>query len=81
MKLFEATKINLWKNTVSTTKWFYSLEDKHLMKFVMFDIEDFYLSIPQDLLNKALNMLFITKEKHYSLVAPKEHGFDVIIST
>ena len=38
-KLFEATKINQWKNTVSVFKWFNSLEDKHLMKFVMLDIE------------------------------------------
>ena len=25
MKLFEATKINQWKNTVSAIKWFHSL--------------------------------------------------------
>ena len=54
-KLFQATKINQWKNTVSAIKWFNSLKDKHLMKFVMFDIKDFYPSITQDLLNKALN--------------------------
>ena len=55
MKLFQATKINQWKNTVSAIKWFNSLKDKYLMKFVMFDIKDFYPSITQDLLNKALN--------------------------
>ena len=55
MKLFQATKINQWKNTVSAIKWFNSLKDKHLMKFVMFDIKDFYPSITQDLLNRALN--------------------------
>ena len=55
MKLFQATEINQWKNTVSAIKWFSSLKDKHLMKFVMFDIKDFYPSITQDLLNKALN--------------------------
>ena len=55
MKLFQATKFNQWKNTVSAFKWFNSLKDKHLMKFVMFDIKDFYPSITQDLLNKALN--------------------------
>ena len=41
--------------TVSTIKWFNSLKDKHLMKFVLFDIKDFSPSITQDLLNKALN--------------------------
>ena len=55
MKLFQATKINQWKNTVSAIKWFNSLKDKHLMKLVMFNIKDFYPSIMQDLLNKALN--------------------------
>ena len=55
MKLFQATKINQWKNMVSAIKWFNSLKDKHLMKLVMFNIKDFYPSIMQDLLNKALN--------------------------
>ena len=45
MKLFQATKISQWKNTVSTIKWFNSLKDKHLIKFVTFDIKDFYPSI------------------------------------
>ena len=54
-KLFQATKINQWKSTVSAIKWFNSLKEKHLMKFVMFDIKDFYPSITQDLLNKVLN--------------------------
>ena len=55
MKLFQATKINQWKNTVSAIKWLNSLTDKHLMKFAMFDIKDFYPSITKDLLNKVLN--------------------------
>ena len=55
IKLFQATKINQWKNTVSAIKWFNSLKDKHLIKFVMFDIKDFYPPIAQDLLNKALS--------------------------
>ena len=41
MKLFETTKINQCKNTISTVKWFNLLKDKHLMKSVMFDIKDF----------------------------------------
>ena len=55
MKLFQATKTNQWKNTVSAIKWFNSLKDKHLMKFVRFDIKDFYPSMTQDLLNKVFN--------------------------
>ena len=55
MKLFQATEINQWKNTASAIKWFNLLKDKHLRKFFMFDIKDFYISIAQNLLNKALN--------------------------
>ena len=55
MKLFQSIKINQWKNTVSAIKLFNSLKYKHLMKFFMFDIRDFYTCITQDLLNKALN--------------------------
>ena len=55
MKLFKVTKMNQWKNTVSTIKWFNSLKDKQLIKLVMFDIKDFCPHITQDLLNKALN--------------------------
>ena len=45
MKLVQATKMNQWKNTVTNIKWFNSLKDKHLMKFVMVSIKDFYPSI------------------------------------
>ena len=48
-------KTNQCKNTVSAIKWINSLNNKDLMKFVMFDIKDFCPSITQDLLNKALN--------------------------
>ena len=65
MKLFETTKINQWKNTVSAIKWFNSLKDKHLMKLVMFDIKDFYPSITQYLLNKAVN--FASEYIHISI--------------
>ena len=53
--IFETTKINQWKSTVSAVKWFNSLKDKHLMKFLMFVIKDLYPAITQDLLIKALN--------------------------
>ena len=33
---------------------FQRLEQKHLYKFIMFNIKDFYLSIQEELLNKGL---------------------------
>ena len=84
MKLFETTKINQCKNTVSAIKWINSLNNKDLMKFVMFDVKDFCPSITQDLLNKALNFasecIYISKSdidvihherKSLLLMAPK----------
>ena len=55
MKLFQTTKINQRKHTVSAIKWFNSLKGNHLMKFLMFDIKNFYSSITQDLLSKVLS--------------------------
>ena len=37
---------------VNAIKWFNPLKDKYLMKFVMFDIQDFQRFIKQDLLDK-----------------------------
>ena len=46
--------INHWKNTAGVIEWFKRIEQKHLYKFVMLDIKDFYLSIQEELLNKEL---------------------------
>ena len=71
MKLF-----NQWKNTVSAVKWFNSLKDKHLMKFVMFDIKDFYPSATRDseyilyIFRNVVLMLYITQGNHYFFMVP-----------
>ena len=46
---------NQWKNTASVIDWFKAIKDKHHLNFICFDIEEFYPSISQDLLNKALD--------------------------
>ena len=46
--------INQWKNTARVIEWFKIIEQKHLYKFDMFYIKDFYLSIQDQLLNKCL---------------------------
>ena len=56
MKLFETIKTNQWKTTVSAVKWVNLLKHKYLMKFVMFDMKDFYPCTTRGLLNKALNI-------------------------
>ena len=46
---------NQWKNTAAVINWFTSIENKQHSSFICFDIEEFYPSISQDLLNKALD--------------------------
>ena len=46
--------LNLWRNTDTVIDWFKSICNKHLCKFVVFDIREFYPSITENLLKKAL---------------------------
>ena len=52
-----AKKHNLhqWKNTAAVIDWFKSIKNKERFSFICFDIEEFYPSISQDLLIKALD--------------------------
>ena len=45
---------NLWKSTSNVTNWFIHLTQKSRARFVQFDIESFYPSITEKLLDKAL---------------------------
>ena len=51
----QSTYLNQWKNTANVIDWFTKLENKHLHTFIQFDIVDFYPSISDDLLKKAIN--------------------------
>ena len=46
--------LNQWRNTDTVIEWFESIRNKHLCKFVGFDIREFYPSITENLLKKAL---------------------------
>ena len=50
----EAMGLSQWKNTDTVIDWFKSIRNKHLCKFVVFDIREFYPSITENLLKKAL---------------------------
>lgn len=54
-KVRECSNANQWKNTHAVIKWFPRLENKQSLTFVMFDIVDFYLSISEPLLIRALD--------------------------
>ena len=54
-KISSPTNINQWKNTKSVIDWFRNIKNKQQHSFICFDIVDFYPSISQNLLSRALN--------------------------
>ena len=53
--IIQKTQINQWKNTTSVLNWFNALQHKEYLSFICFDVCDFYPSITEKLLNKALD--------------------------
>ena len=47
--------MNLWKSTNNTIEWFKAIPEKEKHAFITFDVCDFYPSISEDLLLKALD--------------------------
>ena len=52
-KLRHKFNLNQWKNTKDVIYWFKRINEKHLCKFVIFDIKDFYPSIKESLLKQS----------------------------
>ena len=70
--IIQKTQINQWKNTSSVLKWFNNLEHKQTLSFICLDVCDFYSSINEKLLCKALDFA----NKHRPVSA---HERDIII--
>ncbi len=49
------TQTNQWRNSGSVIEWFNKIPDKSKHSFTIFDIVDFYPSISEELLEKAIN--------------------------
>ena len=49
------TMVNQWKNSASVIEWFKSIPNKAQHTFIIFDIAEFYPSIKESLLKKAIN--------------------------
>ena len=58
-KVKDKTKYNHWKNTNDVIKWFGHIPNKKSDTFNAFDICDFYPSITEELLAKALDFHYI----------------------
>ena len=50
-----STNLTQWKNSEETIEWFKQIKNKKTGNFIQFDICNFYLSISNELLNKALD--------------------------
>ncbi|XP_041361021.1 LOW QUALITY PROTEIN: uncharacterized protein LOC121377181 [Gigantopelta aegis] len=55
IQIIKATKVNLWRNTSSAIEWFKNIPEKRKHAFITFDVCNFYPSISEDLLRKALD--------------------------
>ena len=47
-------KVNQWRNTSSVIEWFNNIQDKQEYSFTIFDIQEFYPSISENLLDEAI---------------------------
>ena len=56
--------VNQWKNSTSVIEWFRNLEDKKNSTFIKIDIREFYRSITETILDKAL--LFAKQDHNIS---------------
>ena len=50
----QMTLLNQWKNTKAAINWFKKIKNKRRAKFILFDVEQFYPSIDEELLRKAI---------------------------
>ena len=71
-KIASTSNFNQWKNTTSVIEWFKAIKNKQHHSFICFDIVEFYPSISQDLLSRALDFasaydnITSEKKKHYN---------------
>ena len=76
--------LNQWRTTNTIIDWFKSIRNKQFCKYFVFDIKEFYRSITETELKKALTFaeaqhifqmmtkqLFTTQENHCSLTISK----------
>eukprot|EP00111_Clytia_hemisphaerica_P016700 TCONS_00049516-protein len=62
-KLRVALNLNQWKSTGEVIDWFKNINEKDKYTFMMFDVKDFYPSIKEKLLKKAMKFA----EKHVQI--------------
>ena len=66
-ELIKKLEVNQWKSDKNVIEWFKGIQNKNECKFVVFDIEQFYPSIKETVLLKALEFA-----KLHTKVTPKD---------
>ena len=54
-EILKKTDVNQWKNTSNVINWFNNIENKKDCSFIQFDIKEFYPSITEEILEKAIS--------------------------
>ena len=54
-EILKKTDVNQWKNTSNVINWFNNIENKKDFSFIQFDIKEFYPSITEEILEKAIS--------------------------
>jgi hypothetical protein len=70
-KIRSTTDVNQWINSQSVINWFKEIEHKSRYNFVSFDVVDFYPSITEDLLDKAIawaKTIVNISDEHVSII-------------
>ena len=74
-KLVNIKEVNQWKNTSSVPQWFERLANKSDLAFICFDVVEFYPSISEALLNRALDFasehLIISASERQTIINSK----------
>lgn len=63
------TGLNQWNNSTSVTEWFTAINEKSHHTFISFDIAEFYPSISENLLQRAISWA----KKHTTITEKDEH--------
>ena len=54
-EILKKTDVNQWKNTSNVINWFNNIENKKDCSFIQYDIKEFYPSITEEILEKAIS--------------------------
>ena len=75
-KIRDKTKLNQWKNTQEVINWYKNINEKPNSSFICFDVCEFYPSISEKLLEKALEFAevfdTITEEEKHIMTHSKK---------